>query len=151
MKSQILVDGAAAPHLFLWNGPVGRQHILDWIAERHWVISPDLVEFWAATGGGEILESERLLRPLLEPQGQEEVAQVTAWCQQRGMASGLVVFHEGLGFTAVRGGDGVYIWLDGDLRIISEHSTLNQWYVETLRNEYGDRYGLGGLASNYKP
>jgi hypothetical protein len=75
MNDLILQDAQAAPHLFFWNGPVDRREIDEWTARRGWLIPDDLSEFWATTGGGEIFEGETLLRPLISPDGQEEVAQ----------------------------------------------------------------------------
>ena len=142
MNSLILEDAQRAPQLFLWNGPVGRRAIDEWVALRGWTIPADLLELWTITGGGEIFESERFLPPLVSRDGQEEVAQVTQWCQDRGMPADLVVFHEGLGFTAVRCLDGAYVSFDSELRAGGEYTSLERWYSEVLRAEYAERYGL---------
>jgi hypothetical protein len=146
MSSLILNDAQAAPRVFLWNGPVDHEEIKQWIARRGWVIPPDLLELWTITGGGEIFESERILRPLISRDGQEEVAQVTSWCQERGLPSGLVVFHEGLGFTAVRCSHGAYVSLDSRFSVTGEYESLDGWYAEVLRAEYGPRYGLSSAG-----
>lgn len=142
MTSLILEDAQRAAALFLWRGPVGRRAIEKWVAQRGWKIPGDLLEFWTMTGGGEIFEGEKFLAPLISPRGEEEIAQVTEWCQSRGMPSGHVVFHEGLGFTAVRCDDGTYVSFDGELRTAGEYTSLEQWYSEVLRAEYAERYGL---------
>lgn len=61
------------------------------------------------------------------------------------MPGGLLVFHEGLGFTAVRGGDGAYVSLDGDVRVRGEYADLDDWYTQVLRAEYAGKYGLPPL------
>lgn len=142
MKGLILEDAQRAPQLFLWKGSVDRRAIDEWVALHGWKIPSDLRELWTLTGGGEIFESERFLVPLLSQSGDEEIAQVTEWCQNRGIPSGLVVFHEGLGFTAVRCDDGAYVSFDSDLRAAGEYTSLDQWYSEVLRKEYAERYGL---------
>jgi hypothetical protein len=109
---------------------------------RGWTLPRDLLDFWTVTGGGEIFESEGFLPPLVSADGQEEIGQLTRWCQRRGLPNNFVVFHEGLGFTAVRCADQAYVSLDGDLRIAGEYPTLEQWYVDVLRREYAERYGL---------
>ncbi len=142
MNGLILNDAQRAPHLFRWNGQVGRRTIEDWIALHGWKIPGDLLDFWTITRGGEVFESERFLPPLASPDGQEEIVQVTGWCQRRGLPDGLVVFHEGLGFTAVRCLDGAYLSLDSAVQVAGEYTSLDQWYSDVLRREYAERYGL---------
>ena len=144
MNCLILADAERAPHLFQFNGPGEREQLEKWIRTRGWVVPRDLLEFWTLTSGGQILETERFLRPLALPNGEEEVAAVTAWCYKRGMPKGLVVFHEGLGFTAVRP-DGSYVSLDSDVQVRGEYRDLDDWYVNTLREEYAGRYRLPPL------
>lgn|SRR5262249_4341253 len=146
MNSIVLDDARAVPNLFLWNGPVDRRKIDDWITNRGWVIPDDLRRFWTVTGGGETFESEKFLQPLVSADVDDSVAQVTAWCEERGMPHGFVVFHEGFSFTAIRQLDGAYVSLDRDLRVTGEYGTLDRWYVKVLRAEYGQRYGLARLS-----
>jgi hypothetical protein len=139
-------DARLLSSVFLWHGSIDHNEIAEWIRRRGWLIPKDLIEFWAATGGGEIFESESVLRPLISPDGQEEVEQVTQWCVHRGMPPGLIVFHQGLGFTATRSGDGMYVSLDTNFRISGLYSSLDKWYVKVLRAEYAARYGLPPLV-----
>jgi hypothetical protein len=148
VNSLILGDALFAPGLFLWNGPVDRLELDRWIALRGWAVPADLLEFWTTTGGGEILESESFLRPLVSPDGEDEMARVTSWCEQRGMPGGLVVFHEGLGFTSIRLRDQAYISFDSSVRVLGEYKSLDHWYAEVLRAEYAERYGLPPSPKN---
>jgi hypothetical protein len=142
MTCLILEDARKVPALFIWNGPVERRDIDEWSARHGWVIPEDLLQFWTSTGGGEVLESETFLRPLVSAGGHEEVAEVTRWCRNRGLPDGVVVFHEGLGFTGVRCRDGVYLSFDSGLRAAGQYSSLDHWYTQFLRAEYGPRYGF---------
>jgi hypothetical protein len=74
MSERLLADAKAAPDLFSWNGSISRDLLEDWVAALRWRIPSDLVEFWVATGGGEVFESERLLRPLKSKDGRASVA-----------------------------------------------------------------------------
>jgi hypothetical protein len=130
------------PSVFVWNGPIDRQAIDEWLLKHAWTLPSDLVDFWAITGGGEVFESETFLRPAVSSDGEDEVAQMTGWCAARGIPSGLVVFHEGLGFTAVRCDDRTYVSLGTDLRVIRTFKSLDDWYTCVLRAEYATRYGL---------
>jgi hypothetical protein len=57
-----------------------------------------------------------------------------------------VVFHQGLGYTAVRLSDGAYISFDGNLTPYGQYPNLEQWYISVLRDEYAQRYGLPALS-----
>lgn len=147
MKSAILADAQAAPDLFRWNGPIERRQIEEWVVRHNWVIPADLLEFWTTTGGGEILETERFLPPLVSANGEEEIPALTGWCRDRSMPEGLVVFHEGFGFSAIRCVDGAYVWLDPDVRLGGEYRSLDDWYSHVLRAEYATQYRLPPPAS----
>lgn len=147
MSAIILTDAQFASNLFLWNAPLDRGQIEQWLAQRNWVIPGDLVEFWTITGGGEIFESEKFLPPLGPHDSEDEVAPRTAWHRAHGMPEGLVVFHEGLGFSAIRCADGAYVWFDVNGRSRGEHRSLDDWYTQVLRAEYAERYGLPPLAT----
>lgn len=147
--SLILRDAAAAPDVFRWNGAVGLQALRDWLAEKGWPVPADLLEFWQVTGGGEIFESELLLPPVASPGARYGVGAVTAWYRHHGLGKDLVVFHQGFGLTAVNVVTGTYVYFDSDvetLRITAEYVSMNHWYAETVRSEYGDRYGLPPLT-----
>src|SRR5262245_40395066 len=101
MNNQLLTDAKTFPHLFRWNGPLPSQELLVWVQKQSWSIPKDLMDFWALTGGGEVFETEEFLKPVL-PESERGVESVTGWYQHHGMSSGLVLFHAGLGITAVR-------------------------------------------------
>ena len=93
-----------------------------------------------------MFETERVLRPLPVANDEDEIATLTAWCRERGMPSGHVVFHEGFRYTAIRCTDGAYVSFDGEVQMCGEYISLDHWYTQLLRSEYASKYGLPGLA-----
>ena len=140
--SLILADAERAPQLFRWNGAVDRQKLAGWIGTRDWRIPPDLFEFWALTGGGQVFESETFHRPVASADQEGGVDRITNWCRRLGMAAALVVFHEGLGLTAISVNDGAYFSLTSDLRVQNQYGSFDHWYRDVLRAAYRTRYGL---------
>lgn len=146
MNSLILLDAQATPTLFHWNGAVDAAAIKSWLKDRGWSVPPDLLHFWEVTGGGTVYETERLLAPIrFAPSGVDEIFELTTWLQRRGLPAGLVVFHEGMGFTAVRHSDAAYVSLDSDGQVIGESFDFNHWYTSVIRAEYAARYNLPRL------
>lgn len=140
--SLILDDANVAPQLFRWNGAVDRQKLTGWIGSRDWRIPPDLFEFWALTGGGRVFDSETFHRPIASDEQEGGVERITNWCRRLGMAGALVVFHEGLGLTAISINDGAYLSLTSDLRVQNQYGSFDHWYRDVLRATYGAQYGL---------
>jgi hypothetical protein len=62
------------------------------------------------------------------------------------MPRDFVVFHEGLGLTAIRCADGAYLSLDTDIRVVGEFKSLDRRYAGVPRAEYAARYGLSPLV-----
>lgn len=142
MRSSIFDDAHAKPHLFRWNGAIVSQRLADWSRKQSWRIPPDLSEFWARTGGGIVFETETLLKPIVGADDEKGVEQATDWLKGRGMPNGFFVIHEGLCLTVVRYEDGAYLTLDDRARIAGLYDSFDNWYVQVLRAEYGERYGL---------
>lgn len=144
MTPTILADASAAPALFRWNDPIDRGALVEHLFSRGWTIPEDLIDFWAITGGGEIFETELLLRPVA-PMGQaSELEQTQRFWHERGLPVGSVVFHEGFIVTAVAQ-NGMYLSFDRDLQPSGQFISLEDWYVGAIRAEYAERYGLPPL------
>jgi hypothetical protein len=63
--------------------------------------------------------------------------------RERGMPERFVVFHVGSLTSAVDTLAGDYVELaPDDFRVHRRFSSLDEWYRNTLRAEYGHRYGL---------
>jgi hypothetical protein len=48
----LLADAEQRPELFRWNGPVERGIVEQVLAATRMTAPADLIDFWAATGGG---------------------------------------------------------------------------------------------------
>lgn len=144
MSLEIFADAQAQPHLFRWNGAIVPEELVAWGLQRGLRIPSDLLQFWAITGGGQIFETETLLKPIVAAHDESGVERATNWLKSRGLPSGMLVFHEGLCFTTVRYDDGAYLTLDQRARVAGLYESFDNWYVQVLRAEYAKRYGLGG-------
>jgi len=61
----------------------------------------------------------------------------------RGMPAQYVVFHSGLSLSAFDIGTRKYVELEPTgFRVLRAYPSLDEWYVATLRAEYGERHGL---------
>jgi hypothetical protein len=142
--STFFTDALLRPRVFRWNGPIDRDRIEDWVREQGWDLPQDLIAFWAATGGGEVFDSELLLPPLPGPGIEDDVASRTRYYVSIGMLGSYVVFHEGAGWvSAIRLADRRYVQLDEThFREHGEHESLEAWYSSVIRAEFAERYGL---------
>lgn len=141
---QLFADAARRPGLFLWNGPVPEADLDAWFAARHLVAPADLRRLWAITGGGELFGSEELWAPLAAPAVgyPEDFLAINRQYREQGLASAYLVFHRGLGVSAMHQPDGTLVSLSRQsLSEVRTFRALDAWYA-TLRAEYATRYGL---------
>lgn len=146
MLDQFFADAALKPQLFRWNGPLARADLDAWLAARGLVAPEDLRFLWAATGGGELFETEEVWSPLAPPQYGDDFEGVNAWYREQGMDARHLLFSTGRFDAAVRQPDGALVELVG--RTHAEGRTfrsLDEWY-RLLREEFGERYGLPGVV-----
>ena len=143
MITQLLTDESVRPQLFHWNGAIRRADLDQWLLENQIQVPHDLVELWATTGGGDLFESETILGPHGNVELGDDVLSVNATHRARGLGVDFVLFHIGLGLSAVRLSDGKYVSLsEDDYRVTAEYSSLADWYERAIREEYAERYGL---------
>lgn len=109
----------------------------------------DLLQFWELTGGGDVFDSETILRPtVLTPPNagfvEDEVERCNKWAVREGMAPDLYVFHRGAFFSsAIRLSDYKYVTLSGGgFTIMDTFDSFDDWYVHGLRILYADLYRL---------
>lgn len=143
MNEQIRADFAAAPHLFNWRGSIPLERLRDWAARSALVVPEELLDLWAWTGGGDLFESETLLRPAVDGADDESVEESTGFLRSRGLPEGYLVFLEGGFLSTIRESDGSIVWLDSST--FSERgvfTSLSDWYTKLVRAEYAARYGL---------
>lgn len=140
----LAADARIRPDLFIWNGSVDQPGMQLLLArdERLARCPSELQQLWRETGGGDIFESEAILGPLSKPALGEDILRVNEAMVSKGMPQRFVVFHIGMITTAVDTVLGDYVQLDAGFYVIRRFGSLEQWYVETVREEYHERYGL---------
>ena len=144
----ILKDAERRPDLFGWFGAIGRGYIELWSRSSNLDAPSDLVDFWSQTGGGDLFESETMFRPTLIPTPVPYFVSgddIDTANQQRirdGMPKSYLAFHDGIFLSAVRLADKKLVTLSGKHEETALFSDLDDWYLRTLRELYGTRYGL---------
>ena len=131
------------PSLFDWNGPITSDRLVS--AIEHLNIRPpaDLIYLWETTGGGTIFESEEILSPIKNHGNTEDVHAVSEWHYKSGLPKQFVVFATGCFLSAVSRIDSTYVSLDTETYDVEkQYNTLDQWYNNTLFDEFASRYGL---------
>jgi hypothetical protein len=112
------------------------------------VLPSDLIELWQQTGGGDVFEGETILRPTVvsTPNSrfvEDDIEGINAAYTEEGKSDDLYVFHRGLFPSAVRLSDQRFVTLtEGSCTVMDSFASFDEWYVLTLRAEYGERYGL---------
>jgi hypothetical protein len=144
----ILEDARRKPELFCWFGAIPHTELQAWSQSRGHVIPDDLQMFWSVTGGGDVFESETILRPNVPAattscyQAGDDVETVNVSFREAGCPERFLVFHTGSFLSAVDLTTGRYVNLSESYVVISEYGFLDDWYSQTLRQEFASRYGL---------
>src|SRR5262245_3334346 len=142
----IRTDVSDRPRAFAWNGAIAPARLEKWIAERALEVPADLLKLWLTFGGGVIFESEEILSPLGEPDWALNFDKTNLAHRGRGLPEGFFIFHEGAWISAVRRTSPHYVTLDPDSYVATrEFDSLDDWYRNTVRDEFGARYGLKPL------
>lgn len=149
MTSQIKRDAVVRPDLFIWHGAVALEEVQRFLGHLGWRIPAELQEFWAETGGGDLFETETLLKIRGDPSLGDDLLAANEHFQALGLPIGLRVFHTGLGISAIREVDGHYLLLDPkSFHVVGIFPTFDQWYRSVLRSEYAVRYGLPAATAS---
>lgn len=133
-------DAARHPQLFVWNGTIESNQLEVWLQEHQLNLPQDLIELWKQTNGGDLFESETILSPFGDDSLGDDIESVNEFHYSQGMAREYLLFHLGTGLSAVRLSDGYYVKLDESYQEIDQFQTLDDWYRDELRSEYGKRY-----------
>ena len=151
----ILKDAEGRTDVLSTFGAIALEHIESWMQANSLTVPHDLVEFWSQTGGGDLFDdSETILRPTSIPSNYpgfvdgDDVHSATQFRIRSGMSPSYLLFHVGSFFSAVRLGDQMLVTLDDKFQETSEFSTFNEWYLRTLRADYGEHYGLPNKVDN---
>lgn len=105
----------------------------------------DLVEFWIEFGAGEIFETETIYSPSADA-NDDTVQEVNEHFISKGMPQDYTVFHTGMAVSAYRAEEPRYVILNKDtFEVIRSFNSIEEWYINTLRKEYAERYGMTGI------
>ena len=144
----MLRDAQKVPRIFSPFGAIPSAEIQDWLRRTGLVLPSDLIELWQQTGGGDVFESETILRPTVAstPNScfvEDDLEGISAVYAEEGKSGDLYVFHRGLFPSAVRLSDQRFVTLTGDGYTVKDSfASFDEWYVRTLRAEYAESYGL---------
>jgi hypothetical protein len=145
----ILKDAEARSDLFHWFGAIERDEIESWMRTGQFSVPSELVELWSLTGGGDLFESETIFRPTSIRSsmpyfvaGSDPVDSANEQRVRNGMPKSYLAFHDGLFLSAIRLYDQRVVTLTPKGQETGEFSSLDEWYLRTLRAEFSRRYGL---------
>ena len=145
-SSQVILDSLHRPLLFHWNGSILRTQLVQWLRSHNLEVPDDLVSFLAATGGGDLFETETILGPNGPSDLGDSLLGANLRLRSEGMPANFVAFHIGLVVSAVRLSHPRYVTLSSPgLGTLQSFSSFESWYSGTLRREYASRYGLPDL------
>ena len=143
----LIRDTQIVPSVFKAFGAIPKVELKDWLQRNAIVLPSDLIELWQETGGGDLFESETILRPTVssEPSAnfaEDDIEGRNAAHAARGKPSDFYIFQHGAFLSAVRLSDQKYVTLADGYRVKNCFDSFDEWYVHTLRTEFGERYGL---------
>ncbi len=143
----VLVEDSRVPGVFFGFGAIPKAELRDWLKRHALVLPPDLLTFWQLTGGGDVFESETILRPSVPtpPNAsfvEDDIESANLAHNANGKPSELYLFQQGAFLSAVRVSDQKYVTLTKAYAVQDLFDSMDEWYVRTLRAEFGKRYGL---------
>lgn len=145
MSMRVLEDARERPLAFSWNGPVPEDRLRAWLEDVAHPVPEDLIAVWATVGGGELFESEELYAP---DGTSDDLRLVSEFLIERGLPPGHTVFHRGCWVSTIDHATGELV-ARGSSTLWEEarFGTFDEWYINLLRAEFADRYGLPALRS----
>ena len=142
MINLILEDFYLRPDLFQWHGKLPVIAIENWQRDHSLSVPKDLKLLWSTVGGGDIFESETILQPQ-DARDDDLIIPMSNMLRTKGLDQQYYVFHVGLGVSVFGKTDTKLHLLNSvDLSLAGSFDDFNEWYIGTLRLEYGERYGL---------
>lgn len=149
-RMTIFDDAQRRPDLFCWFGAISLSDIQEWSARTQLDLPSDLLAFWQETGGGDLFESETILRPSVSEtiapnfvEGDDTESRNTAY-RSSGLPNGLFVFHVGMDISAIdlRSNEYVTVAERNGFSIAARFTSFDDWYSKTLRAEFAKKYNL---------
>ena len=144
----LLEDARRVPRIFFLFGAIPEAELTEWLRRNALVLPNDLLELWQLTGGGDVFDSETIFRPTVPsiPNTsfvEDDIEGRNTAYGEEGKSGDLYVFQQGAFLSAVRLSDQRFVTLTkGGYTIKDSFASLDEWYVRTLRAEYGESYGL---------
>jgi hypothetical protein len=143
----LLRDAAQHPRAFCWFGAIPKYEIDEWVQHTGLTLPQDLIELWKTTGGGDVFETETILRPTVPsvPNSafvEDDIESRNVRHNAEGKPEELFVFQEGAFLSAVHLKDHRFVTLTNSYAVRDVFDTLDEWYTNTLRAEFGHRYSL---------
>jgi hypothetical protein len=149
----LLQDAQKVPRIFFPFGAIPAAELQDWLRRTRLVLPSDLIELWQLTGGGDVFETETIFRPTVPstPNScfvEDDIEGRNTAYAEEGKSGDLYVFQQGAFLSAVRLSDQRFVTLtEGGHTIKDFFDSLDEWYIRTLRAEYGERYGLPPMVA----
>jgi|ERR1035438_6721827 hypothetical protein len=148
----LLQDAQGVPGVFYPFGAIPAAELREWLRQNALVLPSDLIELWEVTGGGDIFDSETVFRPTVPsiPNTcfvEDDIEGRNAAHAAKGKPSGLYIFQQGAFLSAIRLSDQKFVTLTKDYAVEDSFGSLDDWYVCTLRAEFGQEYGLAPLRA----
>src|SRR6185437_12733994 len=149
----LLQDAHKVPGIFFPFGAIPVADLQEWLQRTGLVLPSDLIEFWQLTGGGDVFDSETIFRPTVPSAPNscfvgDAIERRNAAHADDGKSDDLYIFQDGLFLSAVRLSDQTFVTLTSSGYVIKDcFRTFDQWYVGTLRAEFGEQYGLSALTA----
>jgi hypothetical protein len=149
--SILLDDAVRWPEPFSWFGAIPAIEIEDWLRRNQITIPSDLIELWKATSGGDVFESETILRPTVQTLPNsgfvgDDIESANRSLSTARNSDGLFIFQRGVFRSAIRLRDQQFVTLDDNFMVTGCYPSLDEWYVYTIRTEFGSRYGLNSIG-----
>ena len=103
----LLEHAKRVPNVFVWFGAIPEAELSDWLQRNKLVLPFDLLQFWQLTGGGDIFETETILRPSVPTPPNtcfvdDDIEDANRAHHANGKSSELYVFQQGCFLSAVR-------------------------------------------------
>jgi len=148
----LLRDAQKVPHIFFPFGAIPASELQEWLQRTGLALPSDLIELWQLTGGGDVFDTETIFRPTVPstPNScfvEDDIEGRNAAHTEEGKSGDLYVFQEGLFLSAVRLSDQRFVTLAEHGYVVKDSfGSLDEWYLHTLRAEYGQPYGLSPIG-----
>jgi hypothetical protein len=128
-------------NVFNWKGPIASDAVNQFLVQEATQIPDDLHDLWLAKGSGDLFESEELYGP----DGSEEDISVmqTLMSDEGLLTQNFVIFHRGTWLSAIDRDSGLITAFGAGLVPVAKpFRSLDQWYMQLIRPEFRERYGL---------